>query len=64
LPLQPRQTVAQQMLWRAADSSLEDFYDQWCLAGAGHHSAFAYGHLGAQLATLASMMQIDFKLVR
>jgi L-arabinose isomerase len=64
LPLQPRPTVAPQMLFRAADSSLEDFFDAWCLAGAGHHSAIGYGHLGSRLATLAGMMQIDFELVR
>lgn len=64
LPLQPRPTVAPQMLFRAAESSLEDFYDQWCLAGAGHHSAFAYGHLSAELKAIAEMMGVDYEFVR
>jgi L-arabinose isomerase len=64
LPLKPRPTVAPQMLFRPAGSTLEDFYDRWCLAGAGHHSAVAYGHLGADLRVLAEMMKVDFELVR
>jgi L-arabinose isomerase len=64
LPLQPRPTVAPQMLFRPAQSSLEDFYDRWCLAGAGHHHAVAYGHLGGSLAVLAEMIGVDFELVR
>ena len=39
------------------------FYDAWCLAGAGHHSAVAYGHLGESLAALAEMMRVDFELI-
>jgi len=64
LPVTPRPTVAPQMLFRPAESPLEAFYDRWCLAGAGHHSAFAYGHLGEDLRTLAEMMGIDFALIR
>jgi L-arabinose isomerase len=64
LPFRPRPTVAPQMLWRPAHSRLEDFYDRWCLAGAGHHSAIAYGHLSDQLASLAQMMDIEFVDVR
>ncbi|MGQ9684671.1 MAG: hypothetical protein ACUVX9_19285 [Anaerolineae bacterium] len=64
LPVRPRPTVAPQMLWRPAESSLEAFYDRWCLAGAGHHSAVAYGHLGSDLAALAEMLNIEHVLVR
>jgi L-arabinose isomerase len=64
LPVRPRPTVAPQMLFRSAASKLEEFYDRWCLAGAGHHSAIAYGHLGGDLASLAEMMSVDFELVR
>ena len=64
LPLKPRPTVAPQMLFRPAASSLEEFYDRWCLAGAGHHSAVTYGHLGEDLRALAEMMRLDFELVR
>ncbi|MHB1296523.1 MAG: hypothetical protein ACYC4R_16210 [Anaerolineae bacterium] len=64
LPLKPRPTVAPQMLFRPAASALGGFYDAWCLAGAGHHSAVAYGHLGEDLRTLATMMGLDFELVR
>jgi L-arabinose isomerase len=52
------------MLFRPAQSTLEEFYDRWCLAGAGHHSAVAYGHLGHSLAALAKIMRVDFELVR
>lgn len=64
LPFKPRPTVAPQMLFRPAESSIEDFYDRWCLAGAGHHHAFAYGHLSAELAFVAEMLGIDHELVR
>ncbi len=64
LRLVPRPTVAPQMFWRPAESTLEAFYDRWCLAGAGHHSAIGYGHLGEDLRVLAGMMGIDFELVR
>lgn len=64
LPVQPRPTVAPQMLFRPAASQLEDFYDRWCLAGAGHHSALAYGHLGSKLEILAKMMNVDFEIIR
>lgn len=64
LPVQPRPTVAPQMLFRPASSALEDFYDQWCLAGAGHHSAVAYGHLGQDLAAVAEMIGADYEIVR
>ena len=64
LPVQPRPTVAPQMLFRPAESTIEAFYDRWCLAGAGHHSAIAYGHLGDDLRTMAEMLRVDFELVR
>ncbi len=64
LPLLPRPTVAPQMLFRPADSTLEGFYDRWCLEGAGHHSAVAYGYLGEDLRALAEMLRVDYALVR
>ncbi len=64
LPLVPRPTVAPQMFWRPVESTLEAFYDHWSLAGAGHHSAIGYGHLGEDLQALATVMGIDFELVR
>jgi L-arabinose isomerase len=64
LPVLPRPTVAPQMLFRPAASPLEDFYDRWCLAGAGHHSALAYGHLGSELEILSRMMNVDFEIIR
>lgn len=63
LPVMPRPTVAPQMLFQPARSSIEDFYDRWCLAGAGHHSALAYGHLGRQVEILAKMMGVEFDCV-
>jgi L-arabinose isomerase len=63
LPFRPRPTVAPQMLFRPAQSALEDFYDRWCLAGAGHHSAVAYGHLSHQLGVLAEMLGVEFESV-
>ena len=64
LPVIPRPTVAPQMLFKPAASSLEEFYNSWCQSGAGHHSALAYGHLGGVLKTLARMLGIEFELVR
>ena len=63
LPLRPRPTVAPQMLFRPAKSTLETFYDDWCLAGSGHHCAFGYGHLGEDLRALAEMLGIECELV-
>lgn len=64
LPVQPRPTVAPQMLWQPAGGSVEDFYDRWCAAGAGHHSALAYGWLAEPLATLAAMLGVEYEYVR
>ena len=64
LPVQPRPTVAPQMLWQPAGGSVEDFYDRWCAAGAGHHSALAYGRLAEPLATLAAMLGVEYEYVR
>jgi L-arabinose isomerase len=55
--------VAPQMLFRPAARSIEDFYDAWCHAGAGHHSAVAYGHLAADLAILARLLGVDCEVV-
>jgi L-arabinose isomerase len=52
------------MLFRPSQSALEQFYDRWCLSGAGHHSAMAYGHLSGTLARLAGMLGIEYELVR
>jgi L-arabinose isomerase len=52
------------MLWKPAETSLEMFYDQWTLQGAGHHSAIAYGHLGHSLKILAEMLGVEYCLVR
>lgn len=64
LPTIPRPTVAPQMLFRPSQSTIEEFYDRWCLAGAGHHSALAYGHLGRDLEIIASMIDIDFEMIQ
>jgi L-arabinose isomerase len=64
LPFRPRPTVAPQMLWKPAETSLEMFYDQWTLQGAGHHSAIAYGHLGHSLKILAEMLGVEYCLIR
>jgi len=64
LPVQPRPTVSPQMLFRPAESTLEDFYDRWCLAGSGHHSALAYGHQGGRLNKLARMLGIECEVIR
>ena len=64
LPLRPRPTVAPQMLFRPAASTIEAFYDAWCHAGAGHHSAVAYGHLATDLTTVARLLGIDCEVVR
>ena len=64
LAVTPRPTVAPQMLFRPAQSPLEEFYNRWCLSGAGHHSAMAYGHLSGTLAKVAGMLGIEYELVR
>lgn len=64
LPVRPRPTVAPQMLWQPDGGSVEDFYDRWCAAGAGHHSALAYGRLSQPLEALAGMLGVEFERVR
>jgi L-arabinose isomerase len=64
LPVTPRPTVAPQMLFQPAASTLEAFYDRWCQSGAGHHSAIAYGHWSGTLEKLARMLGIEFEVVR
>lgn len=59
LPMTPRPVVAPQMLFRYSGGSISEFCDAWLGAGAPHHMALAYGHLGSVIAKLGSLMGIE-----
>jgi L-arabinose isomerase len=59
LPMTPRPVAAPQMLFRYSGGGIADFCNAWLGAGAPHHMALAYGHLGSVIARLGSLMGIE-----
>ncbi|MCX6072112.1 MAG: hypothetical protein NTU91_14870 [Chloroflexi bacterium] len=57
--LTPRPVLAPQMLFRYLGGPITEFYDAWLYAGAPHHMALAYGHLGSTIARLGSLAGIE-----
>ena len=43
---------------------MKNFFDQWCKAGPSHHMAVGVGHQAANLAKIASLLNIGIKIVR
>lgn len=59
LPIKPRPVAAPQMLFKPQTGEIQEWCNAWCLAGAPHHQALALGHLGKEIKTLASLLNLD-----
>ena len=63
LPMKPRPLSAPQMTFRHSSGSLEEYCDRWCLAGAPHHMALAYGRLGSKVRRVGDLLGIEVVIV-
>ena len=63
LPFPPRPISAPQTLFRHASLAIDEWCNQWCLAGAAHHMAAARGSWTTELLELARMLQIEAVVV-
>ncbi len=59
LPIQPRPVSAPQMLFKPKTLNIRDWCDAWCMAGAPHHMALAYGHLTEQIKAYAELERLE-----
>ncbi len=59
LPIKPRPVSAPQMLFKPKTLEIREWCNAWCLAGAPHHQALALGHLGKEIKTFASLLELD-----
>ena len=62
-PMTPRPVVAPQMLFQYSRGTIAEFCDAWLLAGAPHHMALAYGHLGSLIEKLGTMKGVEVATV-
>jgi len=63
LPMKPRPVSAPQMVFRYASGSIEEYCDNWCLAGSPHHMALAYGRLASKVCLVAELLGIEVIVV-
>ncbi len=59
-PIRPRPVAASQMLYKPAKLRIAAWCDAWLKAGAPHHMALAYGHLGDKLRKVAELGGLDY----
>ena len=55
----PRPVAAPQMLFRWSQGTISEFCDAWLYAGAPHHMAVCYGHLGSAIEKLGDLMGLE-----
>ncbi|HLE51144.1 MAG TPA: hypothetical protein VI755_03745 [Anaerolineales bacterium] len=60
IAIKPRPVAAPQMLFKPKQLGIAEWCDAWLEAGAPHHMALAYGHLGDKLRTLAMLGNWDY----
>jgi L-arabinose isomerase len=60
IAIQPRPVAAPQMLFKPKMLGISDWCNAWLMAGAPHHMALAYGHLGDKLRRLAKLGNWDY----
>lgn len=63
LPMKPRPVSAPQMLFRYSGGTVEEYCNRWCLAGAPHHMALAYGRLAHKVSLVAKLLGIEAVVV-
>ena len=59
LAMTPRPVAAPQMLFRWSQGTISEFCDAWLYAGAPHHMAVCYGHLGSAIEKLGDLMGLE-----
>jgi L-arabinose isomerase len=64
IQIKPRPVAAPQMLFRPQGLGIAEWCDQWCLAGAPHHHALAYGHLTPKLTKVAELLGVEAVVVK
>jgi L-arabinose isomerase len=60
IAITPRPVSAPQMLFKPRQLGIAEWCNGWLKAGAPHHMALAYGHLGGQLRRLAEIGDWDY----
>lgn len=60
IAIKPRPVSAPQMLFKPKQLGIAEWCNQWLVAGAPHHMALAYGHLGDALRKLAEIGNWDY----
>ena len=63
LPFEPRPISAPQTLFRHATLPIDEWCNEWCLAGAPRHMAAARGQWAGQLVEVARMLGIEAAVV-
>jgi L-arabinose isomerase len=59
IPIKARPVSAPQMLFKPKSLKIQEWCNAWCLAGAPHHQALALGHLGKEIETFASLLNLE-----
>lgn len=59
LAMTPWPVAAPQMLFRWSQGTISEFCDAWLYAGAPHHMAVGYGHLGSAIEKLGDLMGLE-----
>lgn len=59
IAITPRPVAAPQMLFKPNHLPITDWCTRWCEAGAPHHQALAFGHLGEKIKIYAQMQGLQ-----
>lgn len=63
VPMKPRPLSAPQMSFRHSSGSVEQYCDRWCVSGASHHMALAYGNLASKVNCIGETLGIEVVVV-
>ncbi len=63
LPMKPRPVAAPQMTFRYSGGGIQEYCNRWCLAGAFHHMALAYGRQAKKVQRVAELLGIDSVII-
>jgi L-arabinose isomerase len=64
IEIKPRPVAAPQMLFKPLGLGIAEWCNRWCLSGAPHHQALAYGHLADRLIKVAELLGIEALVVK
>ena len=63
IQIKPRPVAAPQMLFKPKGLGIAEWCDKWCLSGAPHHHALAYGHLADKLIKVAELLGVETMVI-